>query len=153
MIFHDATLAEMMENRPGTLAQLANISGVGAQKLESYGEAFIDVLKQFDERSSGSTNDTEAETLRLLRSKLSPEAIAAQRGLKPTTIYSHCANAIERGELELRDVIQLEQQQLDEIRFAMEHNDDSKRLKPVFDALDGRYPYEVLRCVRAASLS
>ena len=157
MIFHDATLAEMMENRPQTLAQLANISGVGARKLEAYGEAFIEVLSQFDDTSSDSTNDTEAETLQLLRSNMSPEAIAAQRGLKATTIYNHVANAIGRGELDLidlidRGLIRLDPQQLDEIRFAIEQFDGNKRLKPVFDALEGRYSYEVLRCVRAESM-
>lgn len=154
MIFHDATLAEMTENRPQTLAQLANISGVGTRKLEAYGEAFIDVLKQFEHISSNSTNDTEAETLQLLRNNMTPGSIATQRGLKATTIYNHIASAIERGELDLmdlinRDLIGLEQQQLDEIRFAIEQFDGNKRLKPVFDALQGRYSYEVLRCVRA----
>jgi ATP-dependent DNA helicase RecQ len=157
MIFHDATLAEMMENRPQTIPQLANISGVGTRKLEAYGEAFIDVIKQFNNISTGSINDTEAETLQLLRSGYSPESIAEQRELKATTIYNHLANAIERGELELddlinRDAINLEQQQLEEIRFAIEQFEGGKRLKPVFDALEGRYSYEVLRCVRAESI-
>ncbi|MBX7494812.1 DNA helicase RecQ [Qipengyuania sp. 6B39] len=41
VIFHDATLREMAAARPATLAQLAQLPGVGAKKLEAYGEPFL----------------------------------------------------------------------------------------------------------------
>jgi len=41
VIFHDSTLREMAANRPATLAQLAQLPGVGAKKLEAYGERFL----------------------------------------------------------------------------------------------------------------
>jgi len=44
VIFHDATLAQMAAERPETLAELAQINGVGAAKLERYGEAFLAVI-------------------------------------------------------------------------------------------------------------
>ncbi len=44
VIFHDATLAQMAAERPRTLAELAQINGVGAAKLERYGEAFLAVI-------------------------------------------------------------------------------------------------------------
>ena len=81
------------------------------------------------------------------------EAIAAQRDLKPTTVYGHMARAIERGEVPLTEVVNLQEHELDAIRFAIEHHEGAKRLKPVFDALDGAYPYEVLRCVRAEMMA
>jgi ATP-dependent DNA helicase RecQ len=46
VVFHDATLREMAA-RPSSLAQLGEIGGVGARKLEAYGEAFLEVLRQF----------------------------------------------------------------------------------------------------------
>ena len=45
VIFHDATLREMAGARPATLAQLGAISGVGARKLEAYGEAFLRAIR------------------------------------------------------------------------------------------------------------
>jgi ATP-dependent DNA helicase RecQ len=42
VIFHDATLAEIARRRPGSLADLQGISGIGAKKLEAYG---ADVLR------------------------------------------------------------------------------------------------------------
>jgi len=44
VIFHDATLMEMMEYRPTTEAELLNMSGVGDSKLERYGAEFLEVL-------------------------------------------------------------------------------------------------------------
>jgi len=56
VVFHDATLAEIVEHRPRTLEQFAQISGVGTRKLEAYGEDFIQVIKTYeyddDENSS-----------------------------------------------------------------------------------------------------
>jgi len=46
VIFHDATLREMAAARPATLAELAGIGGVGARKLEAYGDAFLAVIRQ-----------------------------------------------------------------------------------------------------------
>ncbi|XXQ56612.1 DNA helicase RecQ [Xenophilus aerolatus] len=42
VIFHDATLAAIAERAPASLADLQGISGIGASKLEKYGE---DVLR------------------------------------------------------------------------------------------------------------
>ncbi|WP_269532587.1 DNA helicase RecQ [Chitinimonas sp. BJYL2] len=44
LIFSDATLKAMLDAKPATLAEMAHISGVGAQKLERYGLEFLDVL-------------------------------------------------------------------------------------------------------------
>ncbi len=44
MIFHDATLMQMMEEQPSTLDALSFVHGVGASKLDKYGEAFLEVI-------------------------------------------------------------------------------------------------------------
>ena len=45
VVFHDATLAEMVERRPQTLSDLAHISGVGERKLAAYGTDFIAIVR------------------------------------------------------------------------------------------------------------
>ena len=45
VIFHDATLAEMARERPATLDDLAGISGVGAKKLQAYGQEILRVIQ------------------------------------------------------------------------------------------------------------
>jgi ATP-dependent DNA helicase RecQ len=46
VIFHDAVLREMALTRPASLAELGAISGVGARKLEAYGDAFLAVIRR-----------------------------------------------------------------------------------------------------------
>ena len=44
IIFNDRTLVEMAETRPRTLDDMARLSGIGAKKLDSYGQAFLQVI-------------------------------------------------------------------------------------------------------------
>lgn len=45
VIFHDSVLRDMATIRPATLRALGEISGIGARKLEAYGEAFLEVIR------------------------------------------------------------------------------------------------------------
>ena len=44
VIFHDATLAAIAERAPQSLDDLQGISGIGAKKLEAYGEEVLRVV-------------------------------------------------------------------------------------------------------------
>jgi len=44
IIFNDRTLIEMAETRPQSLDEMAGIGGVGAKKLEKYGEIFLEII-------------------------------------------------------------------------------------------------------------
>ncbi|RMI40696.1 DNA helicase RecQ [Actinomadura harenae] len=44
VIFHDATLREIATAGPGSLLELASVSGVGENKLAKYGDQLLDVL-------------------------------------------------------------------------------------------------------------
>ncbi|HWI87832.1 MAG TPA: DNA helicase RecQ [Sphingomicrobium sp.] len=44
VIFHDSTLREIAERKPRNLSELAEVQGVGAVKLERYGEAMLEAL-------------------------------------------------------------------------------------------------------------
>jgi ATP-dependent DNA helicase RecQ len=46
VVFHDATLAAMVERRPRSLGELAEISGVGERKLEAYGNDFVSIIRR-----------------------------------------------------------------------------------------------------------
>ncbi len=47
VIFHDSVLRDMAARRPASLQDLGAIGGVGARKLEAYGDRFLDVIRQF----------------------------------------------------------------------------------------------------------
>jgi ATP-dependent DNA helicase RecQ len=46
VIFHDATLREMANQRPATLDEFSRIRGIGEAKLARYGEHFIEAIRQ-----------------------------------------------------------------------------------------------------------
>jgi ATP-dependent DNA helicase RecQ len=45
VVFHDATLAELARARPQSEVELGQISGVGTRKLERYGAALLELLR------------------------------------------------------------------------------------------------------------
>lgn len=154
VIFHDATLMAMMEHKPRTLAELSRISGVGQHKLKQYGEDFLAVINQFIKPKRAeheNLSDTAEESLDLLESGLSIEQIAEQRGLKPDTIYSHLALAIAEGILDIKDVIQLPDEEIKDIALCILDlsSEANAPLKPVFEHFAGHYQYGVLRCIKA----
>ncbi len=153
VIFHDAALMEMVERQPQNHQQFSGITGVGEKKLEAYADDFITVIKQHanNEISTLSSSETVDETLQLIRSGMNVNAIATHRNLKSTTIYSHLAESIEQGDIELNQVVDLTDKEIKTIQNAfLNFSDEDKKLKPVYDALEGVFDYGLLRCVRAS---
>ena len=154
VIFHDSTLQEMVKKRPQTSDDMRRISGVGEQKLARYGQKYLKEIAKFplDELLNNNLSATVNETLILYQQGVAIDQIAQQRDVKETTIYSHLADAIEVGLLDVRDVIDLEDEEFDEIIFSIEALEDEEkgRLKPVYEELDQEYDYGVLRCVQAS---
>jgi ATP-dependent DNA helicase RecQ len=177
VIFADATLREMVRYRPRDSSELSRIAGVGAVKLERYGEEFLRVLAEHEaehERPAdllplpetplrapaspaGRTWDaglsaTVRETLAMARSGMSPDEVALRRDLKVSTVYGHLARGIEERALSLEDVVSLDadERKLIEHAFGQLDEDSPFTLKPVFDIFGGKYEYGLLRCVRAA---
>ena len=46
VIFHDSVLRDMATQRPASRAALGVLSGIGARKLDAYGEAFLQVIRE-----------------------------------------------------------------------------------------------------------
>ncbi len=148
VVFHDATLMAMMDEKPGNLQQMSYISGVGEKKLELYGEKFLDVLQQFSDMD---LTDTVAETVEMFRLGYTVEEVAQRRKLKVETIYSHLSQAIEEGGVLLKDVIDLDEKEIQQIEDAiiLLPEDQKNALKPLFEQFGEAYSYSYLRCVRA----
>lgn len=43
-VFHDSTLRELARVRPQSIEELRSISGIGATKLERYGDALLEAM-------------------------------------------------------------------------------------------------------------
>ena len=90
-----------------------------------------------------------AETLQTVRDSTSLKDAAKERGLAESTIVTHLEQLAELGKLEKKDFAKLlpEKRDLTEIEDAWEEVGGEK-LTPVFQALGGRYSFEVIRLVR-----
>ena len=54
VIFHDATLLAMVQQKPGTALEMLELNGVGKTKLDRYGERFLGAIR---DASAGITSD------------------------------------------------------------------------------------------------
>jgi hypothetical protein len=84
----------------------------------------------------------------MLKSGQSPEQIAAERGLTVGTIYSHLAQLIAEGQVEVGAVVPAALQV--QIRTAIEQAGSAEFLAPIKARLPLEVEYDVIRCVANA---
>ena len=150
VIFPDATLLEMLRSKPASLTEMAQVSGVGARKLERYGEAFLEVLGGNVE-APPVVADLRHELVSLARAGMTPLQIASQLRCSEKNVYSLLAEAIGRQQLSLEQALDLPEELLGEIQDAF--LDGEGELPPVAEVSGlfvGRAEDGVLYCVRAA---
>ncbi|MCX7545475.1 DNA helicase RecQ [Marinicella sp. S6413] len=153
VIFSDASLLEMIRKRPVEGEKFMYISGVGEYKLAKYGEAFLKVIKDnpLPEKLDNRLDDEVNVSLDHFLELKSVDAVAKKLDLNTKTVYAHLAQAIAAGLVDRKEVTELDDNEIDYIEETAEMTGymEDKKLKPVFDALDGLYDYGVLRCVLA----
>ena len=151
VIFPDSTLLEMLRSQPTSLAEMARVSGVGARKLERYGEAFLEVLSGGAAEAAPVVTDLRHELITLARAGMTPAQIAGQLKCSEKNVYSLLAEAIGRQELSLEQALDLPEDLLAEVQDAF--LDGEGELPPVAEIqplFGSRVPEGVLYCVRAA---
>ncbi len=159
VIFHDATLMEMLRYQPVSENQMLKISGVGEEKMARYGQAFIDVLADFLQHNSATNHETLSaqKALQLCQQGLSIDAIAAQLQLNNFQTYKLMAELIEANAITLEKVIHLELAQQKLIEACLLESGDLDQepfnYRAVQELLGHPVNAGILRCVRAHLLS
>jgi ATP-dependent DNA helicase RecQ len=153
IICTDVTLAELASARPVDTEALHGITGLGNSKIARYGVALLATIAAHGRDAAPDNGLSQAvnQTLALHRQGLDAGKIAATRRLDVDVIYGHFAEAIERGVLEARDVLGLEEADIDEIHEAFDRLGtlESGKIGPVHAALEARFDYGVLKCLLA----
>lgn len=148
LIFSDKTLQEMASDRPVSEESMLQVSGVGRMKMENYGHDFISEIMAFnkEQRAKGEQvkGATHLVSLELLQEGLTPEQIAAKRGMHPTTVYSHIATLYEQGQLSSLSAY-VNEEELQAIGDALYVHGIDSQLRLLFDSLHGKYPYHKIR--------
>ncbi|PRY15401.1 ATP-dependent DNA helicase RecQ [Pontibacter ummariensis] len=148
VVFTDTTLQEMAAERPTNKIAMLSISGVGAQKFERYGDAFITEIIGFinEEQQKGSKmkGATHLATLEMLQQGYSVEQIAKQRSLNPVTVYSHIATLYEQGyPVNLSPYVSKAEYKA--ISRAIAKLGAEAKLKDLYEALQEQYDYHKIR--------
>ncbi|MDT8860627.1 DNA helicase RecQ [Alkalihalobacillus sp. MEB130] len=155
MIFSDKTLKEMSKYVPTTLDAFAEISGVGEQKKEKYGQAFLDVLTHFEGKQipipeTGKSKPGKStkkgqymETAERFKNGETVEQLADLLSLTEQTIIKHLIRAEQEGlELHLSQYVEEESRMLiDEIAKEI----GSEFLKPIKERLPEHISYRDIR--------
>ncbi|NVK41775.1 MAG: DNA helicase RecQ [Oceanospirillaceae bacterium] len=151
VIFHDATLMEMVMHRPLNDAQLRRLNGVGERKLALYGDRFLEVIEEHVR--GGETQSSQAhESIALFRAGMEVTQVARQLKLSVNAIYGHLAQGIAQRELGLSEVVELPDAELRHIEETIREceAESGGALKPVQEALGGAYEIGLLRCIKVA---
>ncbi|WP_088105323.1 DNA helicase RecQ [Halalkalibacter urbisdiaboli] len=162
VIFSDKTLRQMSQYIPLTEDELALIQGVGEQKLQKYGETFLQVLHQFQERkpehseiaintsptkpkTSSAKKGSYLESVTLFKQGVSIEDIAKERQLTEQTILNHIMKAYQDGEpLELESLV--DKEKVTAIKRVVDEI-GSEYLRPIKEQLPEDVTYQDIRFV------
>jgi len=173
-IFPDKTLLELVRYRPWDLDSFGCMPGVGLTKLKHYGERFLHSLKEHENehgRPAGVPEIPdelrERQEKRITRSQeLSGTAktsldlflklgdidqVAQKRDLKPASIWKHLTDAARLEKIDYRTVADLPKDEMENVELTIKafRKQGIASMTPVFESLDQKYPFELLRLVRA----
>ena len=152
VIFPDSTLLEMLRSQPTSMAEMGRVSGVGARKLERYGEAFLQVLAGAGgAEAPREVADIRHELISLARAGMTPLQIAGQLQCSEKNVYSLLAEAIAQQQLSLEQALDLPEELMSEIQDAfLDGEGELPAVAEIAGQFAGRVPEGVLYCVRAA---
>lgn len=155
IVFGDKTLKEMAAELPTTENEFLAISGVGMNKMEQFGEEFIEVIRKYknEKQSNLKTKKvpTTLTTFYFYKQGFTPDQIAEKRDLQLMTVYSHLSQLYSEGkEVSLAKFVSPEI--IEKVKVAFDKNERKFELKPIFEALDEEVPYHEIRIALALIL-
>ncbi len=161
VVFHDATLMDMLDIRPRNRMEFSAVSGVGDRKLERYGDDFLAVLNKAANGSSASEAEDAGpdsnEILTLALANMDPSAIARQQNLNEQTIYRELSQLVVNGKLSLEQALGLSDVEIGIIQDALLSQanlaEDTFSYRQIKEQLADDWPPGVLHCVRQAILA
>ncbi|WP_159023397.1 DNA helicase RecQ [Formosa sp. L2A11] len=146
LIFSDKTLIEMERDRPMSIMDLMDVSGVGQHKAETYGDEFIEEIMKFlgSKPKKEKKRSTHLITYDLYKKGLSIEEICMQRKLRDTTIYSHIAKLHSDGkDINIYDFVS--KREVEDVKKAKQNIEGSTSLKAYYDYFDEQLDYFKIR--------
>jgi len=168
VVFSDKTLFEIASKYPQSREALLNIHGIGAHKIEKYGDIIIFLIQKYcDENEiegfSGNQKVNKKNKIprhieigELYNSGLSIGEISEKEKIQERTIMEHLFRNIQDGVPVRKDLLEpmlpSDREQIEKVMDAFERTGADK-LKPVFDELKGMVDYDTINLCRLYYLS
>ena len=154
VIFHDATLMEMMNLRPTSEQQMLSISGIGQSKMENYGWEFIKTIEDYEAEhySAPKPSDSAYDIKSLFFAGHDVRDIASQLDLNMHQVYSTLAEVIRDNDATLDEVLLIPEQEINLIKdtfIEYDATEGSKHFKSINEAIGKSYPFGLLKCIQA----
>ena len=100
IVFSDKTLLEMVRVEPTDMESFSKVEGVGEKKTIRYWKSFVTAIRKFKGIAEPLGNGlSHEETLLLLNAGYGVDEIAATKGIKPRTVYTHIVSLIRQDKL------------------------------------------------------
>lgn len=157
VIFGDVSLREMAYHLPITKEDFAEISGVGAQKLEKYGKLFTKFIGELKEEKNSEDkksvrSDAKQDRIDLVKELITQKKsfgeIVKEVGLAKNTVVQYIEEIVkEDNKIKIDHLLPAKKAQ-NEIKKAFKKCGNGK-LRPVFEECGGKYSYEEVRLVRS----
>jgi len=170
VVASDRTLRQMTALMPASEEEFLKLHGIGQEKFEKFGDAFLQALASYCEghpevvtsrlaklpeasataapqMSGGGLSETYYVTLELLKTGCSIEEISATRGIGVSTIEGHVARLIEEGEAVDPRAFVSEAEEEALRKLIGEHG--SEALKPIYLAGEEKFSYGKIKIVLA----
>jgi ATP-dependent DNA helicase RecQ len=164
VVFHDATLMRIAAILPSSSQALLAIAGVGERRADEFGDEIVEIVVSHAAETGGSLDralsvvavrpsppvSIKASTYAVFfQAGLPVEEIATKTGVKPATVWKQLSDwVLAERPSSIATWVDSETQSKVKSACAAE---ESEFLKPVFEALEGTVPYEVIRLVKAFS--
>jgi ATP-dependent DNA helicase RecQ len=161
VIFADTALKDMCVKLPRSKEEFLTVTGVGQNKLEKYGEEFIEAIQQFlvqhpdrmEDAIKGqavktttpkkTTPNSHLETYTFYKEEMTVEEIAEHRDLAVSTVESHLIQCMQEGmDVHMEDLIPDEY--IQEIESAIAQAGGEK-LKPIKELLPDEVTYFMIK--------
>lgn len=161
------TIDEMAAFLPQTPGELEQVSGFGKAKIEKYGQQFLEIIIQYckehnlisrisekppkrkRKETQEAKTDTKAESFRLYNEGLSVADIAKARNLTIQTIEGHLAYYVQKGEIDIEELVSPEKIVLIEPAI---RDFDSGSIIPIKEELGNDIGFGEIRLVIAWAL-
>ena len=151
VIFADKVLENIVESQPLTHADLLQVEGIGKAKLEQYGNDILAIIQgHVSDGDNGIRlkGKTYLETYRLYKQGYLPEAIAKERNIQPTTVYSHLAYLYNKGEdIDIKQYVS--DDEIREVEIAWKRTGKEMALAPIAEYLKQPMEYHKIRLALA----